>query len=40
MFESGGRQVIKRFKKIGTQLDSGEILEECSFVSVLDGVSR
>ncbi len=40
MLESGGRQVIKRFKKIGTQLDSGEILEECSFVSVLDGVSR
>lgn len=36
----GNKQFIQRFKKIGSQLDSGEILEECSFVPILDGIAR
>ncbi|WP_104697339.1 MULTISPECIES: protein-L-isoaspartate(D-aspartate) O-methyltransferase [unclassified Helicobacter] len=35
-----GKQVIKRFRKINGYLDRGEILEECRFVPVLDGVMR
>lgn len=40
MFEGPKRQVIKRFRKTNGRLDDGEILEECSFVSILDGISR
>lgn len=36
----GSKQVIKRFRKRGSMLDSGEVLEECCFVPVLDGVAR
>lgn len=34
------KQVIKRFRKKNGSLDQGEILEECCFVPVLDGVMR
>ncbi len=34
------KQVIQRFKKQNGALNQGEILEECSFVPVLDGIAR
>lgn len=36
----GSKQVIKRFKKVGGVLDRGEILGECLFVDVQDGIVR
>ncbi|MCE3038304.1 protein-L-isoaspartate(D-aspartate) O-methyltransferase [Helicobacter anatolicus] len=36
----GNKQMIMRFYKKNGQLDAGEILEECLFVPVLDGISH
>ena len=38
--QQGNRQVIKRYRKRFGRLDSGEVLEECLFVPVLNGISR
>lgn len=38
--KDGSKQFIKRFRKRNGKLDRGEVLEECSFVPILDGISR
>jgi len=37
--EKGSKQIITRFKKIGTTIEEYE-LEECDFVPILDGVQK